>query len=279
MTPRLPTNNRLQLRPYGDIQICLLLLLFYFILLTPILNSQGMKKLRYAMQKSTKRKLDCWNKPYSSPSFTKQSSSKLALYRWIRTESRWNKKLISLSSSSSSLLLYCHHPSRARVQTSNRLLDGSQAEYESSRDPGDRAPDNGRVPGGGGTTTRTTVRWGRDLVRRRPAPVASQLALAPAVVVGKIHSTTGSGPTRLGRAAGPIRSPSGQLHNVAHKLTAWFSLTSRPLQATWNSVFCNCLASFRRELDTCIHRPAYYANHLWQQISSCGVFATVAGTF
>ena len=38
-----------------------------------------------------------WNEPYSS-SFTKQSCSKMALYRWIKTESRWNKKLISLSS-------------------------------------------------------------------------------------------------------------------------------------------------------------------------------------
>jgi len=42
------------------------------------------------MQKSS------WNEPYSSSSFTKQSWSKMALYRWIRTESRW--KLISLSS-------------------------------------------------------------------------------------------------------------------------------------------------------------------------------------
>ena len=33
-----------------------------------------------------------WNEPYSS-SFTKQSYSEMALYRWIRTESRWNKKL------------------------------------------------------------------------------------------------------------------------------------------------------------------------------------------
>ena len=39
-----------------------------------------------------------WNEPYSSSSFTKQSCSKMALYRWIRTESRWNKKLISVSS-------------------------------------------------------------------------------------------------------------------------------------------------------------------------------------
>ena len=51
------------------------------------------KKLRYAIQKSTKIKLK-----WTSSSFTKQSCSKMALYRWIRTESRWNKKLISLSS-------------------------------------------------------------------------------------------------------------------------------------------------------------------------------------
>ena len=39
-----------------------------------------------------------WNEPYSSSSFTKQSCSKMALYRWIRMESRWNKKQIFLSS-------------------------------------------------------------------------------------------------------------------------------------------------------------------------------------
>ena len=39
-----------------------------------------------------------WNEPYSSSSFTKQSCSKMALYCWIWTESRWNQKLISLSS-------------------------------------------------------------------------------------------------------------------------------------------------------------------------------------
>ena len=33
-----------KLRPYGAIQICLLLLFLYF--LTPVLNSRGMKKLR-----------------------------------------------------------------------------------------------------------------------------------------------------------------------------------------------------------------------------------------
>jgi len=48
----------------------------------------------YAIQKSTK---SSWNE-HSSSSFTKQSCSKMALYRWIKTESRWNKRLISLSS-------------------------------------------------------------------------------------------------------------------------------------------------------------------------------------
>ena len=52
----------------------------------------------YAMQYKKVQK-SSRNEPYSS-SFTKQSCSKMkmALYRWIRTESRWNKKLISLSS-------------------------------------------------------------------------------------------------------------------------------------------------------------------------------------
>ena len=64
----------LKLRPSGAIQIRLLL---FF---TPVLNSLGMKKIRYAIQKVQK-----------SSSFTKQSCSKMALYRWIRTESRWKK--------------------------------------------------------------------------------------------------------------------------------------------------------------------------------------------
>jgi len=36
----------------------LLLFLFLFIILTPVLNTQGMKKLRCAIQKSTKIKLE-----------------------------------------------------------------------------------------------------------------------------------------------------------------------------------------------------------------------------
>ena len=77
----------------GDTPANLLLLLLLF--LTPVLNSRGMKKIRYAIQKVQK---SSWNEPYSSSSFTIQSCSKMALYRWIRTKSRWNKKLISLPS-------------------------------------------------------------------------------------------------------------------------------------------------------------------------------------
>ena len=46
------------------------------IIFTPILNSQGVKELCYALQKVQK---SSWNEPYSS-SFTKQSCSKMALY-------------------------------------------------------------------------------------------------------------------------------------------------------------------------------------------------------
>jgi len=52
--------------------------------LTPVLNSQGMKKLRYAIQKVQK---SSWNERYFSSSFTKQSCSRMALYRWIKRES------------------------------------------------------------------------------------------------------------------------------------------------------------------------------------------------
>ena len=54
------------------------MVIIIIIILTPVLNSQGMKKLRYTIQKSTKK--SSWNEPYSS-SFTKQSCSKMALYR------------------------------------------------------------------------------------------------------------------------------------------------------------------------------------------------------
>ena len=74
-------EHTLELRPYGAIQNCLLLLLFF--------------KPRYSIPREWKnysiqyRKVQksSWNEPYSF-SFTKQSWSKMALYRWIRTESR-----------------------------------------------------------------------------------------------------------------------------------------------------------------------------------------------
>ena len=55
------------------------------------------ERKKYAMQYKKVQK-SSWNEPYSSSSFTKQSCSKMALYRWIKTERRWNKKVISLSS-------------------------------------------------------------------------------------------------------------------------------------------------------------------------------------
>ena len=48
------TPALLKLQPYGAIQIRLLLSLFF----DPVLNSQGIKKLRYAIQKNTKIKLE-----------------------------------------------------------------------------------------------------------------------------------------------------------------------------------------------------------------------------
>jgi len=48
----------------------------YFIFLTPVLNSRGMKKLRYAIQEKLQK--SSWDEPYSSFS-TKQSCSKMAL--------------------------------------------------------------------------------------------------------------------------------------------------------------------------------------------------------
>ena len=56
----------------------------------------------YAMQYKKVQK-SSWNEPYSSSSFTKRSCSKMALYRWIRAESRYNKKLIIISS----IIIYC----------------------------------------------------------------------------------------------------------------------------------------------------------------------------
>jgi len=75
---------------HDDSTTNIVVVIIIIIFLTPVLNSQGMKKLRYAIQKSTKK--SSWNEPYSSSCFTEQSCSKMALYRCIRTESRWNKK-------------------------------------------------------------------------------------------------------------------------------------------------------------------------------------------
>jgi len=53
----------------------------------------GNKKLRYAMTKTEQE--SSWNEPYSS-SFTKLSCSKMASYRWIKTESRYGFKATCL---------------------------------------------------------------------------------------------------------------------------------------------------------------------------------------
>ena len=47
-------------------------------------NEKNYAKQYRKVQKSS------WNEPYSSYSFTKQSCSKMALYRGMKTESRWN---------------------------------------------------------------------------------------------------------------------------------------------------------------------------------------------
>ena len=75
--------------------ICLLLIWLFFITFLPRYSIPREWK-NYAMQYKKVQK-SSWNKLYSSSSFTKQSCSKMALYRGIRTESRWNKKLISQS--------------------------------------------------------------------------------------------------------------------------------------------------------------------------------------
>ena len=77
--------------------------------LTPVLNSQGMKKLRFTQWQKVQK--SSWNEPYFSSSFT---CSKMALYRWIKTESHWNKKLISLSSPDWSASLRSSLESKAR---------------------------------------------------------------------------------------------------------------------------------------------------------------------
>jgi len=75
----------------------------------------GNKKITLCNTKKYKK--SSWNESYSSSPFTKQSCSKMALYRWIKTESRWNEKLIYLSSPDwsaslrpSLLLLFFLHP-------------------------------------------------------------------------------------------------------------------------------------------------------------------------
>ena len=63
-------------KTYLLIEICYY---YYCYFLTSVLNSRGMKKL-HAMQYKKVQK-SRWNEPYSSSSFTKQSCSKMALYR------------------------------------------------------------------------------------------------------------------------------------------------------------------------------------------------------
>jgi len=66
---RFPSDR---LRPSGSLVIII-------IILTPVLNSQGMKKITLCNTKKVQK--SSWNKPYSSSSFTKQSCSNMALYR------------------------------------------------------------------------------------------------------------------------------------------------------------------------------------------------------
>ena len=70
-----------------DNKLLLLLLLF-----DP--GTQFPGKKNYVLQRQNMK--TSWNGLYSS--FTKLSRSRIALKRWMRTESRWNKKLVSLSS-------------------------------------------------------------------------------------------------------------------------------------------------------------------------------------
>ena len=95
---------------------------YYCYFLTPILNSQGMKKLRYAIQKI---QISSWNEPYSFSSFTKQSSSKMALYRWIRTESRWNKQEAQLSLSDRAMRLVSSNLANCHATVQKLLYDKS----------------------------------------------------------------------------------------------------------------------------------------------------------
>jgi len=62
-------------------------LFIIIIFLIPVLNSQWIKKITLCNTKKVQKL--CWNDSYSSSSFTKQSCSRMALYRWIKTESRY----------------------------------------------------------------------------------------------------------------------------------------------------------------------------------------------
>ena len=67
-------------------------LLCYHIVVERNRNSKGMKKI--TLRNTKKVHKSNWNEPYSSSSsFTKQSCRKMALYRWIKTEIRWNKNV------------------------------------------------------------------------------------------------------------------------------------------------------------------------------------------
>ena len=69
---------------------------YYYYFFDP--GTQFPRKEKITLCNIKKVQKSSWNEPYSSSSFTKQSCSKMVLYRWIKTERRWNKKLISLSS-------------------------------------------------------------------------------------------------------------------------------------------------------------------------------------
>jgi len=75
-------TRNLKSKPCYQICLLLLLLLLFFILFfDPGTQFPGNeKKLRYAMQYRKVQK-SSWNERYSSSSFTKQSCTKMALYR------------------------------------------------------------------------------------------------------------------------------------------------------------------------------------------------------
>jgi len=76
---QLPGNEKITLCNTKSTKVKLKCLLFYLLFfLTPVLNSQGIKKIMLCNTKKIQK--SSWNEPYSS-SFTKQSRSKMALYR------------------------------------------------------------------------------------------------------------------------------------------------------------------------------------------------------